>query len=302
MLWCRCIRTEQHAGSPSKEQFLKFVQHLKKVKSLSCYLEGVGARKKQTNMLRCVGLACYEIDAAIMRNAHSLVIHQDVSELTLLVRFSLCTSDLCVVKGLFGLTHLENGSHACLLAATERVVRLFYCDDEDLVQHVRAITELLDMDAASDEQLAGRLMRASGAFFPGAKQVLRDPTHATRRLLSRPFAAIPQIATIHSTLVTGLNAMPHTIQCSGVLSNVFSKQCSELDSHGVTGKRIKSLQMRHHRFDSAQKPACRLILYIKPVIMTTVYAAVHRRGNRDGERAEAFLDFIDMRTPAKARP
>ncbi|CAE7339470.1 unnamed protein product, partial [Symbiodinium sp. CCMP2456] len=227
-------------------------------------------------MLRCVGLACYEIDAAIMRNAQSLVIHQDVSQLTLLVRFSLCTSDLCVVKGLFGLTDLENGSHACLLAATERVVRLFCCDDDDLVQHVRAVTELIDMDAASDEQLAGRLMRASGAFFPGAKQVLRDPTHATRRLLSRPFAAIPQIATIHSTLVTGLNAMPHTIQCSGVLGNVFSKHCSELDSHAVTGKRIKSLQMRHHRFDSAQKPACRMILYIKPVILTAIYAAVHR--------------------------
>ncbi|CAE7324979.1 unnamed protein product [Symbiodinium microadriaticum] len=283
-------------SSPSKEQFLKFVQHLKKVKSLSCYLEGVGARKKQTSMLRCAGLACYEIDAAIMRNAQSLVIHQDVSELTLVVRFSLCTSDLCVVKGLFGLTDLKNGSHACLLAATERVVRLFCCDDDDLVQHVRTITELIDMDAASDEQLAGRLMRASGAFFPGAKQVLRDPTHATRRLLSRPFAAIPQIATIHSTLVTGLNAMPHTIQCSGVLGNVFSKHCSELDSHAVTGKRIKSLQMRHHRFDSAQKPACRMILYIKPVILTAIYAAVHRRGDRDAERAEAFLDFLDMRS------
>ena len=110
------------------------------------------------------------------------------------------------------------------------------------------------MDAAADEQLAGRLMKAAGGFFSKAKKVLRDPTHASRRLLSRPFEAVPEIAQVHSTMVTGGEGMPHTIQCSGVLGNIFAQYCQEMDQGAVSGRRIRSLQMRKHRFDSTQKP------------------------------------------------
>ena len=117
------------------------VAHHKKTHSLSTYLDGVGGRAKLTRLMHCVGLACYEIDAGIMRDAGSVVIHQDVSKLKLLVRFSLCTPDLHVAKGVLGLAKLKNGSHKSLLEATELVVRQFCCDDAPLIQHMQDVTE-----------------------------------------------------------------------------------------------------------------------------------------------------------------
>ena len=45
----------------------------------------------------------------------------------------------------------------------------------------RNVEELIDADAAADEQLAFRLMKAAGGMFSNAKVKARDPTHAFRR-------------------------------------------------------------------------------------------------------------------------
>ena len=70
-----------------------------------------------------------------------------------------------------------------------------------------------------------------------------------------------------------------TIQHSEVLSSVFADFSRKLDS-----RRIKNLQFRKHRFNSVQKPTGRCILCLKAVISTAIFAATHRRGERDGER------------------
>lgn len=82
--------------------------------------------------------------------------------------------------------------------------------------------------------------------------------------------------------------MTRTIQCSDVLGSAFAEFCRRWNGC----KRIKNLQMRKHRFDSTQRPTGRLVLYLNAFISTAVFAATHRKGQRDGHRAEGFLEYI----------
>ena len=169
------------------------------------------------------------------------------------------------------------------------------------------------MDAAADEQLAARLMKVSTGLFPNARVVMKDRTHAARRLggsiqcdkvcymfaaeygpvriLSRPFSAIPELDETFSVLISGPRSITRTIQSSQVLSNTFAQYCSQLQS-AVKANRVKNLSFRKHRFDSFQNPTSRMILYLEAVIMTAVHASVHRAAERDGERARDFLEYV----------
>ena len=61
--------------------------------------------------------------------------------------------------------------------------------DNDLFEHLRSIVEVVDADAAADEQRAIRILQGTAqsmaitqrAFFPNLKVVLRDRTHAATR-------------------------------------------------------------------------------------------------------------------------
>ena len=113
-------------------------------------------------------------------------------------------------------------------------------------------------------------------------------------MISRPFKAIPEVREIHDTLILSPASMTRTIQSSDVLGHIFHNNCQLADGK-VSGRRIKNLSLRKHRFDSVQKPTGRTILYIDAVIMTAIYASVHRKGQRDGDRANAFLSYINER-------
>ena len=113
--------------------------------------------------------------------------------------------------------------------------------------------------------------------------------------MSRPFAAIDEIKEVHDAIVLDRGSMTRIIQNSGVLSNVFHDNCTKTEQSAVSGKRIKNLQFRKHRFDSVQKPTSRAVLFIDALIATAIWATVHRRGQRDAVCAEKFLKFIDER-------
>lgn len=45
-------------------------------------------------MQNCIGVACQQLDACFLDRASTIALHQDVSQLVLVVRFSACTLDL----------------------------------------------------------------------------------------------------------------------------------------------------------------------------------------------------------------
>lgn len=149
---------------------------------------------------------------------------------------------------------------------------------------------MLVADAAADEQRALRSMRADPSMFAQVKMSLKDPTHAVQRFLKRPFAAIPEINDVHSVLVTRQDSLISTIQFSDVLSSTFEQFAKKLSS-----RRVHNLQFRKHRFNSVQRPTGRCILCFKAVVATAIFASTHRRNERDGARAEHFLEYINER-------
>ena len=171
---------------PSSDDFKKVAKHRLQGSSLSCPLDGVGGRKKLTNMQECLAEACFNIDRKLLRKAGSISFHQDVRQLILLVRFSACTPDLETAKGLAGYVQLERTRHSDLIHGTRLVLQRF-CQsnadevNNDLLLHIKAHTEALDADGAADEQLACRLLRSAQGELPHTKFVTRDRTHAARR-------------------------------------------------------------------------------------------------------------------------
>lgn len=115
------------------------------------------------------------------------------------------------------------------------------------------------------------------------------------RVLQRPFAACPALDEVHSAFITRADSISRTIQNSDVLSNAFHGYCKSL-SDGVDGRRIRNLQFRKHRFDSVQRPTGRMVLFCRATVATAVHAAIHRKGQTDGDRAEAFLERLDEKS------
>ncbi|CAL1159375.1 unnamed protein product [Cladocopium goreaui] len=171
-----------------------------------------------------------------------------------------------------------------LVQGTRAILSQFVEGDEDQMAALQQKVILLNMDAAADEQLAGRLMACNDGLFPGVKQVCRDRAHAARRVISRPFKASAEIWDVFQALIWGNASMPATIQSSDVLRKVFNQYVKDMG-----GDRVQSMSLCKQRFDSHQKATGRLILWLRPTIKTAIYATVYRRNDRDGERAAFFL-------------
>ena len=82
----------------------------------------------------------------------------------------------------------------------ERILKRFCTVNEELdvelYEHIRDRVELLDADAASDEQRSLRLLTAS--LFQKVMIHVRDPAHCARRLATSPWAVDTYLADVHS--------------------------------------------------------------------------------------------------------
>ena len=155
-----------------------------------CVVQDVGGREKVTNMMLCLGIALCELDRAFLRKASCIVLTQDVKDHKLLIRFRAAADDLSTRAGVLGWKSLgpSNGS-ACITSTTSEALKLFCVDAEgqaapDVLQCIRQKTEMFCADAASDEQLAGQLLRTSGTL-PGLRFITKDRSHACQRRRAR---------------------------------------------------------------------------------------------------------------------
>lgn len=281
---------DEFAGwAPSAEEFEKFAGLRLTHSSLrKLGTKGMGGRWKLGRLQNCLGMSVQRLDCSFLLASEAVVLHQDVRRLVLMVRFRACSHTLEVRTGLLGIYHLEDSTSTSLVSACEQILWGFVEEDADKYEKLRQKVILLNMDAAADEQLAGRLMKMSEGLYPNAKAVTRDRCHAARRILQRPFKAVPEIWQTFSDLVWGSTSMPNTIQSSDVLRKVFNQHICATEST-VQGARIKSLSLRKQRFDSHQKATGRLCLWMHATVMTAIYAATFRKNDRDGERALQFL-------------
>ena len=179
--------------APSVEAFKAVAKSRVAGHSFSQGADGMG-RRKVTKMALCLAETCFHRDREFLRSATMMALRQDVRQQMLLVRYSACSESLECRRGTLGMVHLDAGGNAALQAGIIQVVTEFCTEkfgldganlDSALVAHLKHITGILDADAASDEQLAGRLLRSSG-IFPNVKVQMRDRTHASGRSVFSP--------------------------------------------------------------------------------------------------------------------
>lgn len=106
--------------------------------SLNFHLPGLGGRKKLTKMQRCVGLACEAIDLTCLKEAGSIVLHQDVSRGILVVTFSACSKSLQVARGFLGCEELPPAQMESLQTCTRDILLRACAGDRRIFNLVRS--------------------------------------------------------------------------------------------------------------------------------------------------------------------
>ena len=162
---------------------------------------------KIAKMRWCLAEAARTLDRRFLKTAASVTLFQDGRHGKLLVRFKGSNGQLVTRRGVLGVIEVHGDAYAirdATVAVTKRSMTSMhgapflalsgkFHDDE--YDHLVRIIEFFVSDAAGDEQKAGRILRDGFKHLepalPSLKIVVRDRAHASRRIISRGWAADP---------------------------------------------------------------------------------------------------------------
>ena len=127
---------------------------------------------------------------------------------------------------------------------------------------------------------------------PNIEVTIRDKPHASRRLLSRPWACDPIISDILEAMVLGPDSILQKIEHSLHLQAMFSRHCDRVKTsfHKKVGQHL-AVRAAKHRFESLSTPLSRLALWF-PAFIGLAEEVLLVRGREDSEWASAFLDYL----------
>ena len=286
---------EEAKSCPSVAQFKAVATNRLSAVALRQGEKDVGGRSKLTVMQQCLGQAMFEADRQFLSSSMCMALHMDVRDLRLLVRFRAVDDNLRTKAGVLGVVPLPRTTATELQTGLQKLLEWFCTDfcghhDADLQRSIISRIELLDMDAASDEQCMAREMRRG--VLSSLRFIMRDKTHAARRALSRPWDVIPDVKEGWLIFAGSNGSMVRMIQNSPVLNKLFNEYSQQQGECPCHAKRVKNLQMRAHRFNSVARPLGRGILFYEAVVMVAVWCTVHRRTKAEVETAELFLEWL----------
>ena len=98
---------------------------------------------------------------------------------------------------------------------------------------------------------------------PNLKYVVRDRTHASRRLTSRPWAADPFLKDVVSNFCRGKGSVSRLIQNSPENQRMFKKFCTT--SFRLVRSVASNMRAAGHRFESFARPLGRSCYYLHAV-------------------------------------
>ena len=123
------------------------------------------------------------------------------------------------------------------------------------------------------------------------KTILRDKTHGCRRVISKPWSAVQAMQDAFSAVIGKPKGIARIIQSSKGISKMFHRACQEVLDAPCSGKRVKNLQYRKHRFDSQQRPLAKFILFFDAFVKVAIHLAADRN-HSDTAHAEEFLSQV----------
>ncbi len=154
-------------------------------------------------------------------------------------------------------------------------------------------------DAASDKFRAMGL--ASGTsesifidsvLFPNVVLHAKDPTHASGRFL-KVWKHDPFLNGVFDLLVWGEDSMAKLIENSEDISRRFAIRVKMQESSDIDGRRIKNMKFVEPRFNSAQAPLARAILFFDAVVGLAVELSAVRSGDDPARISQLFLGTMN---------
>jgi hypothetical protein len=256
----------------------------------------------------------------------SLSLHQDSREPWFVARFVGCNDLLERRCGLFSIVDLrrhwnDNFAENLQAAATMAIANI--CTplrdpphvkrnglaklDTDLFNKVCSAIELINADAASDEQLAGQMMKGrllgqrsiDLTLMGNVKSVHKDKAHASRRIAHRGFAADDYLHDCEQAAI-GRGSFVQQIQHSKQLQRVFNAHaaaagCSSEDGVDLTG--VHNMGAVTVRWEASVKPLLRRTLLHDALLATAI---VVMRGRHGTSEANAAVEFLQSETEERA--
>ena len=158
----------------------------------------------------------------------------------------------------------------------------------ELKSRILERTHLFNADGASDEQRAGRWLMQS---LPGLKWRTRDKTHASRRIITKPWAADRYLAGTFDLFIAAKDSPTRLIENSDDIKRIFAKHCRSTKDKLVDSTSIRNLGYAKQRMDSSSTPCGRCVVWLDALLMTCVEVSVSRTGTPK-QRADKFLHEV----------
>ena len=322
----------QGAGAPHEDSFAQLLKHCQLSVIGRSGLASVGGQKKCRKMIWCLAEGYRMIKRQHWRDGQgvdnkplltSTTLFQDARKGQLCVRFSTANSAVEQMSGhMWTVDAAKEFSldSVGVASATKAAVRLFCTPcahpphyekpheasvDTALLARVSGSIESFVSDSASDEIRAGHFLANQRTrtdyieTFPHLKIVTRDKPHATRRNLSRGWAADSFLHDVAQRFVFGADSPAKMIQFSQVFRGWFASAIQQLEPDMSAVKahaHVQNLGFAAHRYDSAAKPLSRMVLFFFPLLQTMVRLATER----SDDKSKAALSFLEWLNPERA--
>ena len=226
---------------PSEEEFDTVWKELAKGKPPHHGIEGIaksGGKIRHFRSCLAEGIRCGH--RKFLKNAGiSIGLLRDDSKARMQITFKCTNCDLRTMRGLLAwvrtivtdaVTKTGETAEAIKLFATPRTGYLQLGDvDDSLLQNILKSVRYMATDAASSEVLSVRLMRegigGQPPLVPNLQCHTRDKAHATRRVLTRPFAADAYCNELVKRFLMNEDTLISTINYSSELADFFRASC-----------------------------------------------------------------------------
>lgn len=260
------------------------------------------SRTKLVKIAWCLEEAFFCQQRDQLRRTSCMAIHQDGAGRHHAMMYTSVDDKLEVKTGVLGFERDIGTTSEGIANAMEGVVSRFCTKSDGAVPGVHAkprcdtglqsiIFEkkiIFDADGAENEQLAG-LFASRGKFVNMCERV-RDKTHASRWLTSKPWSADPRIWDIFNFCIMGYQSITRLIENSDDIKRIFNKHVQKCRC-AIDGRRVRSMQLAKQRFDSTARPSARFVMWIEAVNATCIEVSAVRAGAPQ-VRANAFLEWI----------
>ena len=136
----------------------------------------------------------------------------------------------------------------------------------------------------ADQSTLQRLL----SLTPNLKLIVRDETHASRRVTAKPEAADEHLAQLTRRLFTDKNSITQIIEHSDVWRRKW-EFFVERQEDGSGGRVVNDVRAAQHRHESTTKPRGRFVLNLDAFLQTAVLIVADPHGQAVRRHAIAFL-------------